>query len=82
MTKKEKRSAATDQSNQSINVIIAGKTYSVNELSEIFSRRALSLIDDKETLVNYWHMAVETGVKQYIAAVDAIFEKKFRREDI
>ena len=71
MTKKEKSSAPTEHTFNSIDVIIAGKTYSVNKLNAIFNRRVLSLIDDKETLIEYWEMAVETGVKQYITKIIA-----------
>lgn len=60
------------------NVIIAGKTYKINELYSIFSVKSLMLAN-KEELYKYWQLAVETGVRQFIAAVDYVFNVKFSR---
>lgn len=81
MNKKEKTLvpiAHKEQEQYSItNVIIANKTYSVKELHAIFNIKSLSLVDSKEELTKYWQMAVETGVAQFISAVDYVFNKRF-----
>lgn len=59
-------------------VIIAGKTYTVNELAPFFTRSALKFAD-KETLYKYWQMAVESGVKQFITNVDNAFNERYPR---
>ena len=64
--------------NQISQVIIAGKTYKVNELYSVFSTQALMLAS-KEELYEYWNLAVETGIKQFITIVDNVFNKKYPR---
>lgn len=60
------------------NLIINGKTYSVNELGCIFDYNVLMLIDDRKTLLDYYYMAVETGIKRFKDIVDSVIERKFR----
>lgn len=67
----------TEQSLNQTDIIIAGKTYSVNELNAIFSYNSLKLCDDKETLLKYWYLAVESGVKKFINTVDRVFIENF-----
>ena len=61
-------------------LIIANKTYSVKELGCIFDYNVLMLIDDKKTLLDYYYMAVETGIKRFISIVDSVIERKFTDE--
>ena len=61
------------------NLIIANKTYSVKELGCIFNYNVLMLIDDKKTLLDYYYMAIETGVKRFINIIDSVIERKFYR---
>ena len=81
MNKKEKTLdsiANTNQEKYSItNVIISNKTYSVKELNAIFNIKSLSLVESKEKLIEYWQMAVETGVPKFISAVDYVFQKRY-----
>lgn len=67
------------EQNQKFNLIIANKTYSVKELGCVFDYNVLMLIDDKKTLLDYYYMAVETGIKKFINIVDSVIERKFYR---
>lgn len=60
------------------NLIISNKTYSVKELACIFDYNVLMLIDDKNELMKYYQMAVETGIKRFRDIVDSVYERKFR----
>lgn len=74
---KEKTKVLPEQNENSINnVIIAGKTYKINELNYIFTVNAL-MNASKEELYKYWQMAIETGIKRYRDIVDYIFNKNF-----
>lgn len=77
--KKNKQKAPDFKSGLSneFNIIISGKKYSVNELNAIFSYNSLKLCDDKETLLKYWYLAVESGVKKFINTVDRVFIENF-----
>lgn len=81
MNKNEKTLDSIAHKNQEpiskTNLIIANKTYSVKELHAIFNIKSLSLVDSKEELTKYWQLAVETGVIQFISAVDYVFNKRF-----
>jgi hypothetical protein len=58
-------------------LIIANKTYTVKELNAIFNVHSLSMITSKEKLIEYWEMAVETGVARFISAVDYVFQQRY-----
>lgn len=75
----EKTKVLPEQNKKQItNVIIAGKTYKINELNCIFSVTAL-MNATKEDLYQYWQMAVETGIKKFITNVDNVFNKRYPR---
>ena len=75
----KKSSASAEDKNQTSDVIISGKTYTVNELAPFFTRNALRFAD-KRKLYELWQIAVETGVKQFITNVDNAFTAMFPRE--
>lgn len=80
MENENKNALEFNQEPQNIsNLIIAGKTYTVKELASIFNYKVLMLCDDKETLLKYYYMAVETGVKRFRDIVDSVIERKFYR---
>jgi hypothetical protein len=80
MENNNKKALEINQEPQTIhNLIITGKTYTVKELACIFNYKVLMLIDDKETLLKYYYMAVETGVKRFRDIVDSVIERKFYR---
>lgn len=66
------------EQNINSNLIINNKTYTVKELASVFNYNVLMLIDDKETLLKYYYMAVETGIRKFIHIVDSVYERKFR----
>lgn len=67
----------TRQQEQEHSLIISNKTYTVKELNAIFNVHSLSMITSKEKLIEYWEMAVETGVARFISAVDYVFQQRF-----
>ena len=75
--KKKKALESIPQQNQEHNLIIQNKTYSVKELNAVFNINSLSLVESKEELIEYWQMAVETGVARFISAVDYVFQKRY-----
>lgn len=79
MIKNNKKALNTESQNQFSNLIINGKTYTVNELGCIFDYNVLMLIEDKKTLLDYYYMAIETGIKKYKHIVDSVIERKFYR---
>lgn len=74
----QKKIALQEQQN-STDLIVANKTYTVKELGCIFNYNVLMLIDDKKTLLDYYYMAVETGIKKFIDIVDSVYERKYRQ---
>ena len=79
MINNNKKALTNESQNQFSNMIINGKTYTVNELGCIFDYNVLMLIDDKKTLLDYYYMAVETGIKRFKNIVDSVIERKFYR---
>lgn len=77
MKKNKKALYSTPTANQEHDLIIANKTYSVKELNAIFNVHSLSMITSKEKLIEYWEMAVETGVARFISAVDYVFQQRY-----
>lgn len=76
----EKQKTLKNESSTNLtNLIINGKTYSVKELTSVFNYNVLMLIDDKETLLKYYYMAIESGVKRFRDVVDSVIERKFYR---
>lgn len=75
--KKKKALDESPQQNQEHDLIIANKTYTVKELNAIFNIHSLSMITNKEKLIEYWEMAVETGVARFISAVDYVFQQRY-----
>lgn len=73
-----KKIALKEQLNPS-DLIVANKTYTVKELGCIFNYNVLMLIDDRKTLLDYYYMAVETGIKKFIDIVDSVYERKYRQ---
>lgn len=65
----------TEPSLNQTDIIIAGKTYSVNELNALFNYNSLKNCYDKETLIKYWYLAIESGKKEYINIVSSVFHK-------
>lgn len=76
METKNKKASNEAKTNSIDDVIIAGKTYKINELNCIFSMSAL-MNATKEDLYQYWQMAVETGIKKFITNVDNVFNKRY-----
>lgn len=72
---KKKAPDHPEQSSNQTNIIIAGKTYSVNELNALFNYNSLKMCYDKETLIKYWHLAVESQKKEYINIVSSVLHK-------
>lgn len=64
---------------KSSDLIIANKTYSVNELNAIFNYNSLMLVESREELIKYWQMAIETGIKRFITVVDNVFNERYPR---
>lgn len=78
MKRKKKKALETiPQLYQEHSLIISNKTYSVKELNAIFNVHSLSMITSKEKLIEYWEMAVETGVARFISAVDYVFQQRY-----
>ena len=75
--KKKKALVFNPPANQEHDLIIANKTYTVKELNAIFNVNSLSMITSKEKLIEYWEMAVETGVARFISAVDYVFQQRY-----
>lgn len=78
METKNKKASNEAETNSIDNIIIAGKTYKINELNCIFSVSAL-MNATKEDLYKYWQMAIETGVKKFRDNVDNVFNKRYPR---
>lgn len=75
--KNKKALEPSPQQNQEHNLIIAGKTYKINELHSIFNVNSLMLVENKSELLRYEQMAIETGVKQFKQAVDTVYNRKY-----
>lgn len=59
------------------NDIIANKTYSIKELSKIFSKQALMFVKSKEELLKYEYLAIEIGVKEFRDNIDYVYNRKY-----
>lgn len=82
MIKKKKKSSDKDTEQKSNNIlIISGKTYKINELNYIFNYKNLRFCDNKEKLLQYWYLAIESGVKEFIYNVDRVFNENFSKYD-
>lgn len=76
METKNKKASNEAKTNSINDIIIAGKTYKINELNCIFDVSAL-MNATKEDLYKYWQIAIETEIKRYRDIVDYVFNKRF-----
>lgn len=71
-----KNASAKEAQTISSDIIIRGKTYNVKALEPFFTRSALRFAD-KAKLYELWHIAVESGIKQFITNVDNAFNEQY-----
>lgn len=79
MNAKKRTLDSSQEHLKSTDLIVSNKTYTVKELGCIFNYNVLMLIDDRKTLLDYYYMAVETGIKKFIDIVDSVYERKYRQ---
>lgn len=77
MLKNKKAPIESSEQRSKCNIILSGKTYKINKLNAIFSYNSLCLCDNKEKLLEYWYLAVESGVKKFIYNVDRVFMERY-----